>query len=129
MNKVLVDSSVWISFIKGDEKAKVILTLIDSNQICINDLILSELIPSLLHRKENDLVKLLKSIDRLKIEIDWKEIIEMQTYNLKNGINRVGIPDLLIAQNAIQNKVHLLSFDKHFELMKKNSELKTLHYE
>ena len=129
MNKVLVDSSVWISFFKGDEKAKVILTLIDSNQICINDLILSELIPSLLHRKENDLVKLLKSIDRLKIEIDWKEIIEMQTYNLKNGINRVGIPDLLIAQNAVQNKVHFLSFDKHFELMKKNSGLKTLHYE
>ena len=129
MNKVLVDSSVWISFFKGDEKAKVSLTLIDSNQICINDLILSELIPSLLHRKENDLVKLLNSIDRLKIEIDWKEIIEMQTYNLKNGINKVGIPDLLIAQNAVQNKVHLLSFDKHFELMKKNSGLKTLHYE
>ena len=110
MNKVLVDSSVWISFFKGDEKAKVILTLIDSNQICINDLILSELIPSLIHRKENDIVKLLNSIDRLKIEIDWTEIIEMQTYNLKNGINKVGIPDLLIAQNAVQNKVHLLSF-------------------
>ena len=129
MSKVLVDSSIWISFFKGDEKAKVILPLIDSNQICINDLILSELIPSLIHRKENDLVKLLNSIERLKIEIVWTEIIDIQIYNLKNGINKVGIPDLLIAQNAIQNKVHLLSFDKHFELMKKHIGLKTLHYE
>ena len=42
----------------------------------------------------------------------------MQTTNLKNGINKVGISDIIIAQNAIQAQVALLTFDKHFILMK-----------
>ena len=70
------------------------------------------------------MIGLLKTIEKVKIEIDWNEIIEMQTSNLKNGINRVGIPDLIIAQNVIQNKLKLFSLDKHFELMKKNIGLK-----
>jgi len=33
---------------------------------------------------------------------------------MKNGINKVGIPDLIIAQNAIKNNIPLFSLDKHF---------------
>jgi hypothetical protein len=61
---------------------------------------------------------LLRSIEKIKIDINWDDIIRMQTINLKNGLNRVGIPDLIIAQNSIQNQVRLFSFDKHFEIMK-----------
>ena len=125
MSKVLVDSSVWISFFKGNEEGKLLFPLLDSNQACINDLILAELIPSLNHKKELILVGLLKSIEKIKIDIDWEDIIHMQTINLKNGLNRVGVPDLLIAQNAIRNKIRLFSFDKHFEIMKKHISLKT----
>jgi predicted nucleic acid-binding protein len=125
MTKVLVDSSVWISFFKGAEEGKLVFPLLDSNDACINDLILAELIPSLNHKKELILIGLLKSLERVEIEIDWDGIIQMQTINLKNGINRVGIPDLIIAQNAIQNKIRLFSFDKHFEIMKKQLGLKT----
>jgi predicted nucleic acid-binding protein len=39
---------------------------------------------------------------------------------MKNGINAIGISDLIIAQNAIQNDLHLLSLDKHFNLMAKH---------
>jgi len=124
MNKVLVDSSVWISFFKGNEEGKKLFPLLDSNQACINDLILAELIPSLNHRKELILVGLLKSIEKTKLDIDWNDIINMQTINLKNGLNRVGVPDLIIAQNSIQNKIKLFSFDKHFEIMKKHINLK-----
>jgi predicted nucleic acid-binding protein len=124
MNKTLVDSSVWISFFKGNEEGKMLFPLLDSNQACINDLILAELIPSLNHKKELILVGLLRSIEKTKIEIDWEEIIHMQTSNLKNGLNRVGVPDLIIAQNAIQLNIRLFSFDKHFELMKKHIGLK-----
>jgi hypothetical protein len=127
MSKVLVDSSVWIAFFKGTDSAKPLFALLDSNQICINDLILSELVPSLEHRKEMDLVELLYSIENIRIEIDWATIIRMQSINLKNGINRVGIPDLIVAQNAIQNQLRLLSFDKHFELMKRFIELETMN--
>ena len=119
MNKILVDSSVWIGFFKGQEEAKQLFQLIDSNMICTNDLIMTELIPSLIHKNEIELVNILTSIEKVTIEIDWNGITQMQIQNLKNGLNRVGVPDLIIAQNAIQNKLALYSFDKHFELMKK----------
>jgi predicted nucleic acid-binding protein len=124
VNKVLVDSSVWIAFFKGTEEGKLLFPLLDSNAACINDLILAELVPSLMHKKEIILVGLLRSIERIKIEIDWDEIIHLQTINLKNGINKVGVPDLIIAQNASQHKLRLFSFDKHFEMMKKHVGLK-----
>jgi hypothetical protein len=124
MSKVLVDSSVWISFFKGEEDGKLLFPLLDSNQVCVNDLILAELIPSLLQRKEIALVSLLKSIEKKELEINWDEIIKIQSCNLKNGLNRVGIPDLIIAENAIQNQIRLFSFDKHFAIMKDFFELR-----
>jgi predicted nucleic acid-binding protein len=121
---VLVDTSVWIDYFAGKEKAQKLNTLIDTNNICINDLILVELIPSIDHAKEFELKELLYSIRRLEINIDWNQLIKLQIMNLKNGINKVGIPDLIIAQNAIENDIELFSLDKHFELMSNISQLK-----
>jgi predicted nucleic acid-binding protein len=124
MNYVLVDTSVWIAFFKGDEASKVLFPLLDSNRICTNELILAELIPSLNHRRELQVLDMLQSIERTELRIVWSQITEMQTINLKTGINKVGIPDLIIAQNALQNNISVLSFDKHFQLMKGNIGLK-----
>ena len=124
MKNILVDSSVWISFFKGRDEAKVLNNLLDINAIVINELILSEIIPSLFVRKERELIDLLNSIEKINIDVDWKGIRQIQIVNLKNGLNRVGIPDLIIAQNAIKNNIELFSFDKHFELMKKEIGLK-----
>ena len=41
---VLVDSSVWIAFFKGTMEGNDLFGLIDTNTICINDLILSGLL-------------------------------------------------------------------------------------
>ncbi len=125
MSKILVDSSVWISFFKGNEEGKLLFPILDANQACVNDLILAELIPSLMHKKEETLVGLLKSIEKTEIDVDWEEIIRMQTENLKSGLNRIGVPDLIIAQNAVQNQVRLFSFDKHFGIMKRHIGLRT----
>ena len=91
--------------------------LIDRREICVNDLILSELVPSIRIRKEKELEDLLYLLPRVPMQIDWNGIVSMQTENLKHGINKVGLPDIMIAQNAMQNGVQLLSLDKHFELM------------
>jgi len=114
---VLVDSSVWIEYFKGNESTLPLNELIDSNNLCINDLILSELLPSINQKKEMDLRELLLAIENVELEIDWHQIIAMQTLNLRNGINKVGIADLIIAQNAIENELELFAFDKHFTLM------------
>ena len=125
MNRVLVDTSVWIDFFKGEPQAKVLNDLIDQNQVYINDLIKVELIPFLLVRKENEVVDLLNQLENISLSIDWNEIAQMQLVNLKNGINKVGIPDLIIVQNVLQNDLTLYSQDKHFELMKNKFGYKT----
>jgi len=51
--------------------------------------------------------------------IDWEDLVRMQVTCLRRGINGVGIPDLLIAQNAIQNELPLLAAERHFALMSK----------
>jgi predicted nucleic acid-binding protein len=117
MNIVLVDTSAWIDFFKGLESASVLLDLIDANRICINDLILAELLPSINHRKENNLKDLLNTITKIDLKINWHNIIGMQTLNLENGINNAGIADLIIVQNAIDNNIALFTVDKHFSLM------------
>ncbi len=124
MNRVLVDTSIWISFFKGDKSAKPLISMIESNIICTNELILAELIPSLEHRKEDYLINLLQHVELQNLNINWNEIIAMQAENLSNGINRVGLPDLIIAQNAIQNDSLLFTLDKHFFLMSEILNLK-----
>ncbi len=46
---------------------------------------------------------------------DWDDIIDYQVSCLKSGSTGIGIPDLLIAQNCIQNNVPVYSIDKHFK--------------
>jgi len=113
----LVDSSAWIEYFRGNPKYLLMNDLIHYNAISVNDIILAELLPSILHRKEHTLAKLLESVKSFKLTIDWPEIRGMQLLNLKYGNNNIGISDLIIAQNCIQNGLKLISNDKHFGTM------------
>jgi predicted nucleic acid-binding protein len=48
----------------------------------------------------------------------------MQVTCLRNGINKVGIPDLIVAQHAMQHNLSLFSLDKHFRMLSKHVALK-----
>jgi hypothetical protein len=121
MNPVLLDSSVWIEYFRNANSkiSTEVDQLIDLGNIYTNELILSEIIPFLKWKKQNSLIQILESIELFEMSIDWKNIQEMQFINLKNGINKIGIPDLLILQNSIQNQSSLFTLDKHFRLMSK----------
>ena len=114
---VLVDSSVWIDYFRGTDEANRLDFLIEENLVCTNDLILAELVPFLRIKRQRKLTNLLQSIYRLPMVIEWDGIIESQVKCVRSGINKIGIPDLMIAQNAIQNEVVVYSLDKHFTLM------------
>ena len=114
---VLVDSSVWIEYFKGNKSVIKLNELIDSNNLCINELILAELIPSIVQKKEEKIKELLLAITKINININWNQIILMQIRNLRSGINKVGISDLIITQNAVDNELELYTLDKHFLLM------------
>ena len=121
--QVLVDSSVWIDYFRGGGKSDKLDFLIDENLLVINDLILAELIPFLKIQNHHKLIGLLNFVERLDLNIDWEQIIDFQYKCLRKGINGIGIPDLIIVQNALQNKCKIYSLDQHFELMKKPLEL------
>ena len=115
---VLIDSSVWIEYFRNGNNYEKVDFLIDENLVVTNDLILAELIPFLKIRKQNNLVDLLNNISKLVTDIKWDEIVELQHRCLQNGLNGVGIPDLIIVQNAIQNVSKIYSLDRHFSTMK-----------
>ena len=115
---VLVDTSVWVEYFRSGNNSEKLDFLIDENLIVTNDLILAELIPFLKVRKQRKLTNLLLNINKLNLSISWGQIIEYQYKCLKNGLNGVGIPDLIIAQNAKQNNCEIYSLDNHFRLMK-----------
>jgi predicted nucleic acid-binding protein len=116
--RVLVDTSVWIEYFRRGRDSEKLDFLIDENLLVTNDLILAELVPFLKIRSQRKIIELLFDIDRLQLSIDWSQIIGYQYNCLKNGLNGIGIPDLIIAQNAKQNDCRIFSLDNHFSLMK-----------
>jgi len=116
---VLVDTSIWIDYFRGGENSSDLEILIDENLIVTNEIILAELIPYLKIKKQTEVIKLLNEVNQTPLDIHWEEIIQLQVKCLKSGANGVGIPDLIIAQNAKQNNCKIYSLDKHFKLLNK----------
>lgn len=117
--EILVDTSVWIDYFRGGDHSSGLDALIDENLLVINAIILAELIPYLKIKKQAKVIKLLNEINQIPLRINWEEIIEFQVRCLKSGANGVGIPDLIIAQNAKENNCKVYSLDKHFRLLQK----------
>ncbi len=122
--EVLVDTSVWIDYFKGAKSVGDLDILIDENLVVMNDIVLAELVPYLKIKRQSKVIKLLQDVKRLPLEINWHEIIEFQYVCLKSGANGVGIPDLLIAQHALQHGYAVYSLDKHFKLLNQLLKLK-----
>jgi hypothetical protein len=115
---VLVDTSIWVEYFRTGDNSEKLDFLIDENLIVTNDLILAELIPFLKIQNQRKLINLLLNINRFDLSVNWNQIIEYQYKCLKNGLNGISIPDLIIAQNAKQNHCEIYSLDNHFRLMK-----------
>jgi len=114
---VLVDTSAWIDYFRSGKNQSKLEYLIDENLIVTNDLILAELTPFLKVKNQQKLIKLLHALSKLALDINWNQIVDYQYKCLMNGLNGVGIPDLIIAQNAKQNNCVIYTLDKHFQLM------------
>ena len=115
---VLVDTSIWIDYFRSGEYSEKLDFLIDENLVLTNDLVLTELIPFLRIKNQGKVIKLLQTVNTLPLFIDWSQIAEYQFKCLQVGINGIGIPDLIIVQNAKQHHCPIYAFDKHFRLMK-----------
>ena len=113
--QILIDSSVWIDYFRSGALTSKLDTYIDQNLVCTNHLILAELIPFLKVKKQFKVIKLLESLTNIALNINWENIINLQSTCIQKGINKVGIPDFIILDNVIQNNLDLYTLDKHFK--------------
>jgi len=112
---VLVDSSLWIDYFRNGQN-ELLDRLITEDLVVTNDIVLSELIPALIMQNQLTLVDCLECLEKITLSIDWTLIRRYQILNLQKGINKVGVPDLLILQQVIESNLTLFSLDKHFDL-------------
>ncbi len=121
---ILIDSSIWIGYFRSGENAEMIENLLHLDIVCTNQIILSEIIPNLQHQKKFDLIDSIQYLKCIPYQIFWEGIRALQLENIKNGVNKVGLLDLMIAQNCIDNNLELWTLDKHFKLMSKHLKIK-----
>jgi len=65
-------------------------------------------------KKEIEIFEGLNVMEIIPLNIDWDIIRDYQLMNMKSGINKVGIQDLVILRQMIEQKKSLLRSYKHF---------------
>jgi predicted nucleic acid-binding protein len=111
--KYIVDSCVWVDFFSKREHFEAVSSLLTDNCAFINQIILAEILPSARLKNEIEFIECLSAIETVPLNIDWDEIADIQFNCIKSGLNKVGLLDIAITQNAKQNNMGLFSTDKH----------------
>ena len=117
---ILVDPSIWVDYFRGTRSADGLDLRVEENLVITNKLILAELLSPLFILNQRHPIESMREIKQSPMNIDWDDIIQMRITCLNSGLHGIGIPDLIIGQNAIQSDMRLLSADKHFVLMAKH---------
>lgn len=115
---ILVDSSVWIHYFRGNAHLPNVQTLrsfLSTGLIMMNDVIMHEVAPWFLHKRNHSAIDQLKIVEKKPLKIDWEEILMLKKDLISQGFNHIDLADLIIAQQAIQNRFYLLSMDKDFQ--------------
>ncbi|MDR1997635.1 MAG: PIN domain-containing protein [Candidatus Margulisbacteria bacterium] len=113
----IVDSCVWIDFFGQSKYLQTVSRLLTDNLAFTNNVILAELLPAARKNKEHEFIECLSGLEAVPLNIDWAEIEEIQLFCLKSGLNKLGLLDIVIAQNARQNNMGLFSTDRHMRLL------------
>ncbi|MDR1786294.1 MAG: PIN domain-containing protein [Spirochaetaceae bacterium] len=113
----LVDSNVWIEFFNKKKFFDFISGLLIHNTAVTNKIILAELLPSVRSKKEREFIDCISGIESIPLSIDWDEISEIQFQSIRHGINKLGLLDIAIAQNAGQNGLTVVSINRHMLLL------------
>ena len=126
---VLIDSCIWIDFFNKNKHRELLEWISNNFSLSTNYCILSEVVPGLIHSKKKEAANLLLTQRKLELKIEWPEIIELQVHFLKYGLNKIGVVDLIIIQNAIQNNSAIASIDKHMKKMCNKMKIKVIEGE
>lgn len=124
-DRIWVDTSAWIEFFrKKDPYYKIILEFIDSSKVCYLGLILAELLQGAKSQKELDVLKeFLHVFDFLPESTEmWRKAGEL-SYLLRQKGKMAGLSDCYISVVANTHDAIVLTLDKHFEIIGKETGL------
>lgn len=112
---VLVDTSAWIAFFRGDEPvASQVDQLLAAGSAAFCGVVELELRQGLRPKERELVLSLLSAATRLPTEeADWAQAGDLLTSLRRKGLTLPG-SDGLIAHLALRHKVALLEHDKHF---------------
>jgi predicted nucleic acid-binding protein len=126
LDKVLVDTSAWIEFFRKKEPYySIVLKLIDDDLVCCIGIVHAELLQGGKSEKElNTIKEFLHVFDFLPESVSsWEKAGEL-SYVLKQKGKTIGLSDCYIAVLTRSTNVNLLTLDRHFDILKKDLELK-----
>ncbi|MCL5985352.1 MAG: PIN domain-containing protein [Actinobacteria bacterium] len=116
--KILIDSSIWIEFLKGNN-SKIIQKINDLQKedlICICGMVLCEVLCGFKKESERADISLnIKSFNFInEDESTWEKAADI-FINLKEKGSATPLSDCIVAAVAINNGLKIYSLDKHFE--------------
>jgi predicted nucleic acid-binding protein len=118
MSRILIDSSIWIEFFRRPESpvSLVLDHLLAHRLVCTTGLIKAEVVPGA--RSPRDFRRLRSLFDALPLAPErdgfWSHLIRFRRRLQTKGIIGIGIPDLIIATVAIQNRKLVFTADEDF---------------
>ncbi len=127
MNRVIIDTSIWIDFFSppGDSAVKeTIKLLISEERVLLPGIIKAELLRGTKSKKEFEMLdELLKGLIYLPVEEDfWGRLSRFSFQLLRKGV-AVPLANAYIALVTIENDAFLLHRDKHFGLIARETGL------
>lgn len=124
-DKVLIDTSVWISYLQGtasDELQRVVEEVLAGAEVIVPKIVLAELTQGA--RSEKDIAVILAFLEAFAIvgESDrtWLDSGEL-SYELKKKGKTINLADCYIATIAKEKKAFILTLDKHFKEIQKET--------
>jgi predicted nucleic acid-binding protein len=128
LDKILVDTSVWIDFFRKKEPMySKVLKLLDEDGICCMGMVLAELIQGAKSSRE---IKTIKDFTYVFTFLEdsaknWEKAGEL-SFSLRKAGKQIGLSDCYIAIAATQGKVGILTMDKHFVTIKEHLDITLL---
>ena len=114
----LVDTSVWIDFLRGKENSRVQLLaeLLELGEAALCEVVLAEICWGAENKKQYDkYLRYFSVLPFVRLPDNWPVKIAQMGYQLRHAGFRPFIADLTITLCAMENNLILLSSDTDFE--------------
>ncbi|MBN1189617.1 MAG: PIN domain-containing protein [Dehalococcoidales bacterium] len=130
MDKILIDTSVWIEFFRKKEPFySRVSKLIDDDSVCCTGVILAELIQGVKQGLDISVLRDFLYVFHFLEESRelWAEAGKL-SFTLRKGSKQVGLIDCYIALAAYNEKAAILTLDSRFTEIKKHLEIVLVSY-